>query len=369
MANSFFRFFPLPKLLKLPTIGIDISTNHVRFVEIKDRGDDRFCLGRYGTKVLSLPIKWNSENRERALIDTLKEIGTENNFENVNVSLPEEQAFFFNVKLDLDQKNNIRESIEFKLEEYIPYNPSEVVFDYRIIEQSISNGGYILANVGVAPKNTIDQYVEIFKQAGLRPIVFEIEAQAAARAVVPMADDKDFSMIINIGSDNTILSIVNLENIWLTDTINIGGEIFNKSIAENLSINIEKAESLKWEVGLKSNLSQGDEVKDAMITSISSIRDEVGRYYKYWQTHKLENETSGRRIKKIFLCGSQASINGLADYLSASLGLDVVLSNPWINFLSFDECIPDLHYSKSLGYATAIGSAAAGIHKICGCGY
>ncbi len=359
MADRFLNFFPTPKFLSFPTVGVDISTNHVRFVELVKDDSDCFCLGRYGTKLLSLPEKWSDEDRFRSLVEVLAQIKKETGFKETNVSLPEEQTFFFNMKLELNELDRARERIEFSLEEYIPYNPAEVVFDYKVIAH-LNRENQVLVNVAVASKKVTDQYAVVFEKAGIRPIIFEVEAEAAARAIIPK-NSKDFFMIVNIGSENTILSMVNKETVWLSNTLKIGGDFLNQAIAQKLSIDIKKAEELKWSIGLRKNSAMNDKILDSIMPAISSIRDEINRHYKYWHTHKTGEEYSGRRIKKILLCGSQAGIIGLDDYLSASLGLDFSLSNPWVNLSSFEHCIPDISYSRSLGYVTSIGSAMANI--------
>ena len=45
--NWFLNCFPTPNFLKMPSVGIDISDEYIRFVEIVDDGCNKI-LGKFG---------------------------------------------------------------------------------------------------------------------------------------------------------------------------------------------------------------------------------------------------------------------------------------------------------------------------------
>ena len=49
--DTLLEYFPVPKYLELPTVGIDISDNFIRYVELTKVGG-AIKLGKYGKKVL-----------------------------------------------------------------------------------------------------------------------------------------------------------------------------------------------------------------------------------------------------------------------------------------------------------------------------
>ena len=63
-------------------------------------------------------------------------------------------------------------------------------------------------------------------------------------------------------------------------------------------------------------------------------------------------------IERILMCGGDANIPGLLEYLSSGLDTPIAFANPWINILpSFDKEIPPMTFNNSLRYATALGLA------------
>ncbi|MFA5987134.1 MAG: pilus assembly protein PilM [Candidatus Paceibacterota bacterium] len=356
MAGRFFKYFPVPDYLRLPLIGLDLSNSHVRVVELVKKGGS-VGLGRFGTHYVA-KIGTKGEDKMRGILEALASIRDRYDIDRACISLPEEQAFFFNIKLPVLPDDQIRSSIELQLEEYIPFSPSEVIFDYQVLERNEGKPGYIVANVAVMPLEIVNQYVDVVTSAGIKPITLEVEASAAARAVVPR-DSDDFYMLINIGSENTILSIVGKKAIWLSNTVPIGGSTFDAAIAKDTKKSIAESSKMKMNLGF-TRKGGNEKVIEALTPLVSSIRDEISQHYKYWHSH---DGASGQRIYKLLLCGSQAAIPGLGDYLSSSLGINVVLVDPWKNIFSYNNEIPELSYNEALGYTTAIGLAMTNIES------
>lgn len=351
MAKSiFFDLFPVPKYLKHPAIGFDVSDGSVKFIELIDDVKG-FRIGRYGRKEFNFKAEDDPGNT-LLLIKTLQDIKNEYGIDRANISLPEEQAYFIRLRLPSMMKKDIRTSIELQLEEYIPYSPNEVVFDYEIIKEDASSGGSIDVSVSVLTQAVVNKYLNIFNSAGIMPMSFEVEAESTVRSLIPKNSDKTF-MIVNVGKVNSVLSIVSGANVWFSYTMKSGGDFFTKMIARCLSLPEEEAEKLKMAKGL-SRVPENQELLFCLAPAVSSLRDEIIKHHWYWNTHKIEGS---KEIEKIMVCGSQSNINALTDYLSMSLGLEVVLGNPWVNLISFDKYIPEIGAKEATDFATAIGLA------------
>ena len=210
--------------------------------------------------------------------------------------------------------------------------------------------------VSVLPQNELKKYVDMFTDTGIMPVSFEIEAQAIARAVLPRGD-KGTYMVIDFGDTRMGISIVSDEAVRFTSTINVGSDTISLAIQKHFSISPEEAYRMKNEK--KISKSAGDkEFFQAVLSTISIIRDEINKLYIYWHTHGME-ERGGGKIGKIVMCGGGANLAGLTDYLSASLKIKVEIANPWCNVNSFENYIPEIPANEALGYASVIGLALA----------
>ncbi len=353
---NFLRLFPTPRYLAMSAAGLDISDQSVKFMQLADRGG-KIVIERYGEKPIPVgTIEAGSIRDKATLIQILSELGNEHQLAAVVASMPEEEAYIVRLNLPAKQLSEIRESVELQLEEYIPLPTGEAVFDYEVVESPrAKNGNYDLA-VSALPNRTVAGYTEVFVGAHLRPIAFEVEAHAIARAIVKTDEDR-LVMIVDFGKTRTSFFITcGWAVIFSATAKNIGGEDITVAIQKGLNLPRAEAERLKVESGLLTRSGNRD-LFFAMMPIVSVLRDEITKHQSYWETHREDHGRLGRRLEEVIICGGQATLPGLIDYLNMSLNLPVTLGNPWTNLFSFEEYIPPLNLNQSLRYTTAIGLA------------
>lgn len=354
--KDFLYFFPTPKLLTMPAVGIDISDSSIKFLELVDSEHGK-GIGRYGDAEIPPGVVERGEIKNVDILSgILKRLKEKHDLDFIRASLPEEKVYLFTTKIpSIEAKESeIRNLIEFRLEENVPLSPAEAVFDFDL---PLGNEGAREREVGVAvyPRTTIEQYSELFEKAGLTPLSFEVEAQAIARSVIREGDDGTY-MIIDFGRMRTGLAIVSRGLLSFTSTLDVVGETLTNAIAENFGVSTEEAERIKNESDfIKSK--DNSELFVTLMKTISGLKGEVERHYRYWNAR---SDNRGRRlppIEKIILCGGSSNVVGLREYLSGSLKIGAERANIWTNAFSFDDVIPDIDFAHSLGYATAVGLA------------
>ncbi len=347
--RSFFQFFPVPKYLAFPAVGFDISDGSVKYIQLL-RFDDSIRIGKFGRK------KYSDD-----LIEVLSGIQRENSFSMINLSIPEEEAFFVRIRLPYIKPLEIRTAIELQLDEYIPYPADQVEFDYEVLRTDPRSGGYIDVSVSVLPKKIVQHYTDILKRSGLQPLAIMIEAEATARATVP-EKTKETIMIVNIGRIDTVISVVSMGAVQFSYTFKFGGDLLVRNLEETCRMTTLVAEKTKNEKGLI-NTPDNSDVFGCLLPVVSSVRDEIKKRRKYWSENRAQflMAEDSTDITRAIICGSQAIIPGLVDYFSSSVGIDVVRANPWVNLFSFDEYIPPIDSDDALEYATAIGLAMSSL--------
>ena len=352
MARSLFNIlFPTPKFLSAPSFGLDISDESLKFVELIPVGHS-LKLGRYGERKIPLGVIESGKIKDlKKIEEILTSLKKEEKIKRVRVSLPEEQMYLFEFHLEKSGIENIRESIELSLEEYIPIPAQDTVFDYEILEEN--DHGFNL-QVSAIPKNIIDDYLSVFKNSGIKVQSFELEAQAIARAVVKK-NDKETYMIVDFGEKRTGIFIVSSGLIVFTSTLGVGGTLLTSMIQKSFKISFEEAEKMKRKYGLERN-AENRELFSVILNSVSILRDEIMKHFIYWHTHKEGNKDHSP-IRKIILCGGDSNLVGFSEYLSVSTKNSIELANVWTNIASAGKYIPEIKFEESLTYAAAVGLA------------
>ena len=352
----FSRFFPTPKFLEMPGVGLAIDDDAVSVVELL-RHPRGFALGRFGRRTLPTgSIAGGYVHNQDAVVDEIGKLKDDLRIEFVHASLSDEKAYLFKTKIPKLALKEIRGALEFKIEENVPISPSEAVFDYDIFTKSDHRASdHLDIGMTVLPKKVAETYVDLLGKAGLVPLSFETEAQAIARTLVAQGDTSSY-LIVNFGERKTGLFIVSDEVVHFTSVVPVGGEHITEAIAKYLSVSIEEAQQIKREHRILKTRRNTD-LFLSLVNTISVLKDEVNKLSVYWSTHVEPGESLPQKITKIVLCGRDASLPGFVEYLGIALEQKVVVGNVWQNVFSLNDYIPPILFDESLDYAAAIGLA------------
>lgn len=352
LRSRFYQFFPPPQFLQMHPVGLDISDASMRFVELIEKRNG-FVVGRFGERSIPRGVIESGEVKKpldlRAIFVGLKK---EYNLEFVSVSLPEEKAYLFELHLPGVKYSEIRGAIELVLEEHVPIKVSEALFDYYIIKEGETS---IHVSVAVVLRSLVDGYLEAFLDSGITPIAFEIEAHSIARAVVPRGNMDTF-MTVDFGRTRTGIAIISEGSVRLTATVSVGGEALTDLIAKNLKVTYEEAEKIKNEEGIFNNEASED-LSFSLMSTVAILRDEMTKHILYWQDHTDDYGKKRPPIQKIYLCGGDSNSVGFSEYVASGLSAPVEIANAMINVNTLNEYVPEISFSDSLRYATALGLA------------
>lgn len=352
-VDKFFRrYFPAPSFLAVPSFGLDIGDESVKYIELINTKNG-IRVRRHGE--IGIPsgiLEFGKIKDPKRLETILRKLREEVGIKSARVSLPEEQVYLFKLRLEKSGLVNIRESIELALEEHVPIRASEAIFDYELLGQDAQS---LELQVATIPKNVIESYLAVFKNSEIRVQSFELGAQAISRAVVKKGDQETY-MIVDFRRKSTGIFIVSRGVVMFTFTLDMGGVMLNNTIAKNFNVGAEEAEQMKRKYGLMRNTPNKD-LFSVLLNSVSILRDEVVKHFLYWHTHKGAEGESNPPIKKMILCGGDSNLIGLSDYFAVSMKNPVELANVWTNIIEKGNYIPDISFKQALSFATALGLA------------
>jgi len=309
-TKKFFKLFPPPKFLNIPCAGIDISDDAVRCIEYSE-SIHGLVLHRYGVKALNPGIVESGRiMKEADLIKAISDLTSELKLRTVKASLPEERMYLFKTEVPLVDEDQIRQNIEFKLEENVPVPASEAIFFFDLIPKDNYKDEKNYASVSVAPAELVNSYLKVLTASDLDVVSFEIQPKAIARAVVPRGSAEN-QMIIYIMNNKTGIYIVCGGVVCFTSTVALG--------------------------------------KDS---EISLFQHEISKVYSYWAEYG-----SGKKINKIIVSGQNASKISNDSKISPDPKVAVEVAHIWQNAFSSDHYIPPITFEGSLEYVIAAGLA------------
>lgn len=333
-------FFSGPKT----KLGIDIGTSSIKVVELKREGE-QYLLETYGTvhlayeTIAKLEFNVIAETAGilrqllwRAKVRTKKAVA----------SLPNNIVFVTVIEVPPMSDRELKEAINWEAKRYVPLPIEEVTLSWSVVTEP-ERGRSLKVLLTAVPTTVIENYLKMFKLAGVEPQALEIEALALIRSLVGVR--KDGFLIIDIGARNTSLNLIEKGFLRLSRNLTIGGETITTRIAESLHISFSRAEQFKKDMGLSFELQQ---IPQTIKSVLENLKNETLQLLKIF-------ETSGGKIQEIIFTGGGARIPGILNYFQ-DLGVKAELGDP-LKYVTFSPHVKEAVGGMAIDLSVALGLA------------
>ncbi|MEI6022349.1 MAG: pilus assembly protein PilM [bacterium] len=346
---KFAQLFPTPKFIMPTTVGIDFSDTALRFLSLEKKGDILLPASFKEIPLNPGVVVGGRVKDTAAFSAVLQNVKDTHGIEFVKVSIPESQLYLSTIAIDKADAHHMSQAIELVLEDHIPLTLNEAVFDFSVLKEEQDK---IIVQVVAAPIAIIQELHDILSGVGLIPLAFELEGQAVARAIFSNPNEGS-RMIVDFGAARTTITVVTGGISVFTSTLEFGGAHLTTMLAKELNVSLEDAETLKRTYGLQA-MGERQDIFEVISGGVGTLKDEINRRYVFWHEQNDQN-FHFPRIQDIVICGGYSNLPGLADYLSASLKLQVSQASPWKNCFSTDDTIPSIDKERAMSFITCIG--------------
>ncbi len=348
------KFFPVPKFLEMPFVGLDISEGAVRAVKL-EKTSFGFRIEKHFAEMLPAgAIVGGNIIDQKPILKALESVKKTFGVPFVKVSLPDEKTYLFRANVPYTEGSDLKEGIEFLLEENVPLSPADSLFEYSLVP-GMPRAERVPVTVSVVSKETVSSFLSVFHTAGLIPISFEIRTQALANALMQRGDMRT-TLLVHIGHIKTTIAIVDGGVVNFASVIAVGGVNLTSAVARTFSISDTEAQEMKEKKSFV-NTSNNQEFFSSLLNSISVIKDEMKKVNTYWEDRGGSAKDSSRKIERIILSGKNSAVSGLSDHLALEMKKKVDVGNIWVNVASHDEYIPPISSLDSLSFAPSVGLA------------
>jgi type IV pilus assembly protein PilM len=216
-----------------------------------------------------------------------------------------------------------------------------------------------------APKNIIQPYMEVLKEAKIVPKIVDVVSSANIRVFENYLSDKKekekegliIDIVISMGASSTILTLVEKRNLKFTRNILVGGNDITKAIAKSLNISFDEAENFKREtkiaLGPKADEEKKNESGKIIVKILNQITKEVRKSLSYYKT-----QSQKIKYNKMILSGGCVNINNIEKFLSEQFEIPIIIGDP-LGEIKINERIFDIERIMKIKdtLATVIGLA------------
>jgi type IV pilus assembly protein PilM len=338
--------------------GIDIGQCALKALKLRNAGDGKVEAVAFDLiehpKILSQP----DADADELIRGALEKFASRNDWQGDQfvIGVPGQQTFARFCKMPPVDQKKIPDLVRFEASQQIPFDIDDVVWDY----QTFSAGDSPELEVGIFAmrKDLIRKQIDYFSKVGIAPSIVQTIPSALynyCRFDVPEAQEKGGAMVvINVGSQNTDLVIVEPNSAW-NRNIPLGGNSFTEALVRSFKLSFPKAENLKRTAATSKYARQ---IFQAMRPVFAELVAEIQRSIGFYSSTHREVE-----LKRVLALGNAFRLPGLQKYLENNLTIsggvlrpekfNRVLPSATINAPQFTENI--------LTFAGAYGLALQGL--------
>ena len=252
------------------------------------------------------------------------------------------------ITLPVQTPEEVRDSIQWEAEQYIPFDIADVYLDYHVVGPT-EDGSQTNVILVAAKRDTIDDQSDVITLAEKTPLIVDIDSFALHNVYETNyePEEGEVAALLNIGASLMNVNIAQGQEMVFTRDIAMGGDYYTEYLQRDLGVSYEEAEDYKL-----GNAPEELQVSvSSVLQSVSEILVlEIQKTFDYFRTAAQFDE-----IQTIYISGGASRTEGLRDYLEETFQVAVEFLDPFKNIGGNGVALP-ADESRN-GFAVAVGLA------------
>ncbi|WP_426754245.1 type IV pilus assembly protein PilM [Myxococcus sp. Y35] len=315
-------------------LGLDIGSTSIKMILLKEhrkRGEVVYALQSFGMKPLPPEAivdgaLMNSTAIVQAVQDLMAELKVKG--KDVAIGVSGHSVIIKKIQMPRMSQDELEESIQWEAEQYIPFDVKDVNIDTQILDGGGNDAtGQMDVLLVAAKKDMINDYTTVVSEAGLAPVVVDVDAFAVQNMFSVNYDvpERETVVLINAGASVVNINIISNGATVFTRDVTIGGNQFTEEIQKQLNVSYEEAEALKiGGNGADADAVVPQDVERVLSSVAEQVAGEIQRSLDFYAGTAADSNFS-----KVYLSGGTAKIPALFKTIEARTGVPVEILNPF----------------------------------------
>lgn len=335
-------------------LGIDIGASAVKLCQLK-KAKGQLRVEHFGHVPLPTETIVDGALMNSArVVDAIQELVASHRIKQkqVALSISGHSVIIKKIPLPMMSREELAESIQWEAEQFIPFDIADVYLDVQILNEASAQQGQMDVVLVAAKKDFVTEYTSVVMEAGLEPVICEVDAFAIENI---FAENYDISptqtvVLVNVGAAKSNINIIAGGVTSFTRDLTMGGNAFTEEIQKQLGVPFEEAEALK--IGGSADRHQDavvpHEVQRALHMMSENLTNEVQRSIDFYSATSADPAPS-----HVYLAGGSAKLESLKKSLEARIGAAVSVLDP---FRRLDISTQDQAYLQNIGPAASVAA-------------
>lgn len=310
-----------------PTIGIDISYASVKMLQLSQT-DKGYRVESFG--VVQMPPNVMEEKvikEPGVLIETIQK-GlkiSKTTAQQAILSVPDSAVIRKVITMDAAlSEDEMETQIKVEADRYIPYPIEEVNLDFYVLGPSEKDPGLVDVLLAAAKTTVVEERADVVTQAGLKPVVVDVESFAIERACqtlfadVPDIQDKLVG-ILDMGAFVTNFTVLENFSTLFTREEEFGGRQIYETLREQHDMTKQEA----FEAMINSNWPEGFE-ENVLHPFREATVLHIKRALQFFESTSQHTE-----LDYLVLAGGVSQLQGLAEEVEGGTEIKTIVANPF----------------------------------------
>ncbi len=340
-------------------IGLDVGSTAVRAAELAEGSPP--TVVRAAQVPLPAGAVENGEVREvEAVSEGLRELWTRGGFKSRKVwmGVGNQRVVVREIALPTMPEKELRQSLGFQVQEFIPMPVDEAVLDYHLIEELEVDGRQMLRLLLVAAqKAMVDTLVTSATNAKLEPMGLDLVPFAMVRAVGATGAGMELERtgdeaVVDVGAHVTNIVVHAAGETRFVRILPSGGRDITVAIARGLTVEDEVAERLKRGEMVEESQATPEQALEVAMQRATQFVDEIRSSLEFYTA-----QTQGARIERLLISGGGSKLAGFIDIVRQRIPVTVEPGRVFSKVGSQLSLSEDAQAEAEPVLATAVGLA------------
>lgn len=246
------------------------------------------------------------------------------------------------------KENKIKGIINANSSEYFPVNIEDYVVSHSVLETVTDeeNNKQLRVLAVAAPENMVRSYYDLAALAGLKVVALDYIGNAMLQLIKTQTTEAMTTMVIQLGSESTVLNIVKGDTLLLQRTVPYGTNVVVNEVMDAKGVDATTAMTLLQ----NERLLTVDFDDNAITGAFRYLINNIGRVMDFFTSKNPD-----KPIDDVFLTGDGALIKGIDSLFKVQLNVSTRVMDTLYN-IKFDPKI-DLKIYNPVYLMVPIGAA------------
>lgn len=246
------------------------------------------------------------------------------------------------------KENKIKGIINANSSEYFPVNIEDYVVSHSVLETVTDeeNNKQLRVLAVAAPENMVRSYYDLAALAGLKVVALDYIGNAMLQLIKTQITEAMTTMVIQLGSESTVLNIVKGDTLLLQRTVPYGTNVVVNEVMDAKGVDATTAMTLLQ----NERLLTVDFDDNAITGAFRYLINNIGRVMDFFTSKNPD-----KPIDDVFLTGDGALIKGIDGLFKVQLNVSTRVMDTLYN-IKFDPKI-DLKIYNPVYLMVPIGAA------------